>query len=344
MKNKIISNTIMFIVILLFVNLFGRIFGASNNLVGVTILVSILVLMQEDLTKNLYNNFIKLLFINLISVIFSNISSHHIYLGLVLNFVVLLLIGYFLTSKLNKVILVPFGLQYLFMLYTPVTGTDFTKRLIGLATGAFLIMLVQLVVYRKSKNNKVEGSKVENTNIEKASLKDNTINKESEYIRIFNKFDIHHVRGAYAIRVALITTIAVFLVALFNLAQGRWIVYTIFAVTELYSEHCRVRSKQRLQGTIIGVIIIMLLFMVIKDNAIRGLLVLLAGYLDSYTTNYRDKIICITISVVASISLTNGTIITAIERVGYICIGIILALLADKLIFNKKLECVDKLI
>ena len=57
MKNKIISNTIMFIVILLFVNLFGRIFGASNNLVGVTILVSILVLMQEDLTKNLYNNF-----------------------------------------------------------------------------------------------------------------------------------------------------------------------------------------------------------------------------------------------------------------------------------------------
>ena len=67
MKNKIISNTIMFIVILLFVNLFGRIFGASNNLVGVTILVSILVLMQEDLTKNLYNNFIKLLFINLIS-------------------------------------------------------------------------------------------------------------------------------------------------------------------------------------------------------------------------------------------------------------------------------------
>ena len=178
MKNKIISNTIMFIVILLFVNLFGRIFGASNNLVGVTILVSILVLMQEDLTKNLYNNFIKLLFINLISGIFSNISSHHIYLGLVLNFVVLLLIGYFLTSKLNKVILVPFGLQYLFMLYTPVTGTDFTKRLIGLATGAFLIMLVQLEVYRKSKNNKDEGSKVENTNIEKASLKDNTINKE----------------------------------------------------------------------------------------------------------------------------------------------------------------------
>ena len=344
MKKKIISNTRMFLIILLFVNLFGGIFGKSNILVGVTVLVSILVLKHQDLTKNLYSNLIKLLFINLISGFFSHIASHYMYLGLVLNFSILLLIGYFLTPELHKGIIVPFGLQYLFMLYTPVTGTDFTKRLIGLATGAFLIMLVQLVVYRKSKNNKVEGSKVENTNIEKASLKDNTINKESEYIRIFNKFDIHRVRGAYAIRVALITTIAVFLVAFFNLAQGRWIVYTVFALTELYSEHCRVRSKQRLQGTIIGVIIIMLLFMVIKDNAIRGLLVLLSGYLDSYTNNYRDKIICITMSVVASISLTNGTIITAIERVSYICIGIILALLADKLIINKKLEYVDKLI
>ena len=43
------------------------------------------------------------------------------------------------------------------------------------------------------------------------------------------------------------------------------------------------------------VIIIILLLTVIKDNTIRGLLVLLTGYLGSYTTNYRDKIICITI-------------------------------------------------
>lgn len=342
MKKKIISNTRMFLIILLFVNLFGGIFGKSNILVGVTVLVSILVLKHQDLTKNLYSNLMKLLFINLISGVFSHISSHHIYLGLVLNFSILLLIGYFLTPELHKGIIVPFGLQYLFMLYTPVTGTDFTKRLIGLATGAFLIMLVQLVVYRNSKNNKVKGRTVEN--IENPSLKDNTINKETEYIRIFNKFDIHHIRGAYAIRVALITTIAAFLVAFFNLAQGRWIVYTVFALTELYSEHCRVRSKQRLQGTIIGVIIIILLLTVIKDNTIRGLLVLLTGYLDSYTTNYRDKIICITMSVVTSVSLTNGTITTAIERVAYICIGIILALLADKLIFNKKLEYADKLI
>ncbi|MDU2489159.1 MAG: FUSC family protein [Clostridium celatum] len=337
MKKKVISNTIIFLVILLFVKGFELIFGSNNSLVGVTIIISILVLMQEDLTKNLSSNLIKLLFMNLISGVFSNIATNNMYLGLVLNFSILLLIGYYLTSKLNKVIVVPFGLQYLFMLYTPVEGSDFTKRLVGLATGAILIMLVQLVIYKGSKNNKVEDSEIEN-NI------NNENKEENEYVRVFNKVNIHHVRGAYAIRVALLTTIAVFIVDFFNLAQGRWIVYTIFSLTELYSEHCRVRSKQRLQGTVIGIIIIMLLFIVIKDNTIRGLIVLLGGYLDTYTTNYRDKIICVTMSVVASVSLTNGTITTAIERVGYICIGIILALLADKLVFNKKLECGDKLI
>lgn len=343
MKKKIISNTIIFLVILFFVKGFEIIFGANNSLVGVTIIISILVLMQEDLTKNLFSNLMKLLFMNLISGVFSTIASHNMYLGLILNFSILLLIGYSLTNKLNKVMVVPFGLQYLFMLYTPVTGSDFTKRLIGLATGAILIMLVQLVIYRGNKNNKVEDSKLQN-NIDNESNFFNEDKKENEYIKLFNKFNIHHVRGAYAIRIALLTTIAVFIVDFFNLAQGRWIVYTIFSLTELYSEHCRVRSKQRLQGTIIGIIIIMLLFVVIKDNNIRILIVLLGGYLDTYTTNYRDKIICVTMSVVASVSLTNGTIVTAIERVGYISIGIILAILADKIIFNKKLEGEDKLI
>ena len=343
MKKKFISNTIMFLVILLFIKGFEIIFGSNNSLVGVTIIISILVLMQEDLTKNLSSNLIKLLFMNLISGVFSTIASHNMYLGLILNFSILLLIGYSLTHKLNKVMVVPFGLQYLFMLYTPVTGSDFIKRLIGLATGAILIMLVQLVIYRGNKNNKVEDSSVKNT-INNKSKFFNENKKENEYIKLFNKFNIHHVRGAYAIRIALITTIAVFIVDFFNLAQGRWIVYTIFSLTELYSEHCRVRSKQRLQGTVIGIIIIMLLFVVIKDNDIRVLIVLLGGYLDTYTTNYRDKIICVTMSVVASVSLTNGTITTAIERVGYIGIGIILAILADKIIFNKKLEGEDKLI
>ncbi len=329
MWKKIQANTILFVTILAFVKIFEVIFGAKNSLVGVTVIISILVLMQEDLTKKPVENFIKLFLLNVFLGLFAYISSQNMWMGLILNFVTLSGIGYLLSFNLTKVNIIPFGLQYLFMLYTPVIGMDFGKRILGLSFGAVLIMVVQLIIHRKNNNIKIEESELIESD-----------KKEYKYrlIEIFGKtYKIHTVRAAYAIRIGLITSITAFAVALLNLQQGRWIVYTIFSLTELYSENCKVRSKQRLQGTIIGTLIIILLFMFIKNNTIRGLIVLVGGYLDTYTTNYRDKMICVTMSVVASVSLINGTIVTAIERVGYVFIGIILAMIVDKLIFRNKL-------
>lgn len=329
MWKKIKSNTILFVIILAFVKIFANIFGERNSLVGVTVIIAVLVLMQESLTKKPVKNFIKLLLLNLLLGLFAHISSHNMWVGLILNFAALSGIGYLLSFNLSKVTIIPFALQYLFMLYTPVIGSDFGKRMFGLSFGSVLIMVVQLIIHRKNNNIKIE----ENELVESHK-------KEEAYkpIEIFGKtYNIHTVRGAYAIRIGLITAITAFAVDFFNLQQGRWIVYTIFSLTELYSENCKIRSKQRLQGTIIGTLMILILFMFIKNNTIRGLIVLVGGYLDTYTTNYRDKMICVTMSVVASVSLINGTIITSIERVGYVFIGIILAIIADKLIFRNKL-------
>lgn len=324
MRKKILSNTILFGTILLFVKVFERIFGSNNNLVAVTVIISILVLMQEDLTKDFAKNLTRLFLINIILGVFSYLAILNIWTGFIVNFIALSGIGYFLSANMNKVIIVPFGLQYLFMLYTPVTGIEYTKRLLCLGVGSVLIMAVQFLIHRKNDRAKVE-------------KRERNQYDTFEYIQLFEKYKINKVRAAYAFRIGLLTAIAAFIVSYFELQQGRWIVYTIFSLTELYSENCKIRSKQRLQGTIIGAIIILILFMFIKDNTIRGLIVLVGGYLDSYTTNYRDKMICVTMSVVATVSLVNGTLITALERVFYVLLGIILAVIADKLIFNKKL-------
>lgn len=331
MNKNVTSNTIIFIIIITFVKIFEAVFGKVNNLVGVAVIIAILVFMQEDLTKNPIENFIKLFLMNLVSGVFAHLSSNNIWIGLIFNFAALSTIGYFLSFKLNKVMIVPFGLQYLFMLYTPVSGGDFVKRLLGLSSGAVLIMFVQFIIHKKKGRIKTQENKF------------NEFDEDGDlysHIEIFGRnYRFHTLRGAYAVRVGLITAITVFAVALLNLRQGRWIVYTIFSLTEIYSENCRMRSKQRLQGTIVGVLIISLIFMLIKNNTIRGLMVLLGGYLDTYTANYRDKIICVTISVVASVSLTNGTLLTAIERVGYVFIGVILALIADKFAFRQNNKC-----
>lgn len=329
MSKKIISNTTLFIIILAFVKAFEIIFGSSNILVGVTILIAALVLMEEDLTKKPVKNFMNLLWINLSLGIFSHISSYNIWAGLLLNFIALTGIGYFLSFNLDKKIIVPFGLQYLFMLYTPVAGVDFVKRIVGLSVGAVLIMVAQFIIHRKNNPIKVE---------ESIFIEFQEENDVYRNIKIFGKaYKLHTVRGAYAVRIGFIASLAAFLVAFLNLQQGRWIVYTIFALTELYSEYCIIRSKQRIQGTIIGTSIILVLFIFIKSNQARIFIVLLAGYLDSYTTNYRDKMICVTISVVASTSLANGTIITAIERIGYVFIGILFSLIVNKFAFQKEM-------
>lgn len=328
------ANTFLFAMILTFVMLFSSIFGENNNTVGVTVIITILVFMGENLTDKPIENLVKLLLINLSLGIFSQLSSNYMWLGLVLNFAVLSAIGYWFSSKMNKVMVVPFGLQYLFMLYSPVTGSDFTKRLLGLAAGAVLVMAVQLWIHRKDNSSQHDVS---------ASV-DEAITDEELYrhYTIFGKsFSIHKIRGAYAVRIGLLTALTAFITAFFDLQQGRWIVYTIFSLTELYSENCSTRAKQRLEGTVIGALIILCLFIFIKDNNIRALIVLAGGYLDSYTTNYRDKMICVTMSVVASVSLINGTVFTAVNRIVYVLIGILLALLVDKLIFTKKLNDFD---
>lgn len=333
MWKKFIENTRMFFIILLFVKVFEVIFGSNNSLVGVSILITILILKYEDLTENFWGSLFKILFVNVVSGIFTYLATNNIYLGIALNFLALFTITYMFTSKMNKMMVIPFGLQYLFMLYSPVVGYDFIKRLIELGVGAILVMIVQLITYRNSNKNKEENKiGLNNDNV-------NQYNIKYKFINIYNDFKVNDVRMAYSIRIAIITTISIFVVGFFDLANGRWLVYTVFSLTELYSEQCRSKSRQRLQGTIIGGIIIILLFMFIKDSAIRGVIVLLAGYLDSYTTNYRDKVICITMAVVASISLAgNITVFVAIERLIYVALGIMLAIFADKFIFNSNLE------
>lgn len=86
MWKKAISNTLMFIMIIGFVKIFELIFTPSNTLIGVTLIIAILVLMRENLCKKPIKNLIFLLMINLISGIFSHLSSQSILLGIVVNY------------------------------------------------------------------------------------------------------------------------------------------------------------------------------------------------------------------------------------------------------------------
>ena len=84
------------------------------------------------MTKSPIKNFFILISINLITGVSTHLSGQNMYLGLLLNFIALSSIGYLFSFELNKTMVVPFGLQYLFMLYAPVENADLGKRLLAL--------------------------------------------------------------------------------------------------------------------------------------------------------------------------------------------------------------------
>lgn len=326
----IVTKTITFIGVLIFIGLFGAIFGQKNTLVGVTTVISVLILMSENLSVYPVKNFLKLLFINLIIGAGAFVSSQNIYWGLITDFFVLWFIGYFFSFNLTKTIILPFGLEYLFILYSPVHGADLIKRFAALAVAPLLIMIVQYFVYGRNKKVKVKKSNM---------LEFRRIDESYESVMILGReFKISKIRAYYALRLSILIAITVFINGKFLLPrginEGRWMVYSIFSLTELFGERCRIKSRKRIEGTIIGSLIVLVLFMFIKSNTLRGVIILVAGYLNSYFEEYKDMIICVTVSVVASVAITNGTLRTAFERILFVSIGIIISLIGNKLIFS----------
>ena len=113
---------------------------------------------------------------------------------------------------------------------------------------------------------------------------------------------------------------------------------TIFSLIQPYSEFTKSRTKDRIIATVIGGAIVILSFTIFKSNLERSAIILMAGYLNSYTTTYRGNMIGVTVSAVASVSLLGGTIRMVLTRIIFVIIGAILTLIANKYLFPYRIK------
>ncbi|UOW68257.1 FUSC family protein [Paraclostridium bifermentans] len=485
-KNKkeiislIFSKTLIFIFVVLLVSLFKSIFKPENSLIGVTTVVLMLVLLQTDLTLNPIKNLLNLIVLNLAFGLSAFLVSQNVLLGLILNFSIMLFIGYYFSYELKKSINMMVGLHYMLMIVSPISISQLPLRLLSLVAGAFMIMGVQLLANKnkltKSRNAmfntivddlliKIDLLKSQNDteNIDKSlslnidSLKSlifesgksdshftecgvntmnvlsclekinsilDTIKNKSYYSQILDdifsvindikngKFDINisdlddkynkinlysldiidmeavydlidvvktlnvelkmytntinnqkniqnelsipqefkelHVqknlmklkspRFAYGLRLGLVVSLTFFIVKFFNIEYGEWAVYTVFALSQPHSEYTIRKSKKRIIGTIMGSIMMAILFNLVTDPSLRTVMLVLAGYLMSYVSDYRNLVAFITVSAVASAALyvPNPNFII-MNRILFVVIGIAIALIANKFVFNRKL-------
>lgn len=487
-KKTIINNTITFAIVMFFVITFKSIFGEENTLIGVTTITATLMFLERDFTGSPLKNTLKFIGINLlIGMGTSLIVASNMWLGLIINFIVVFIFSYIFTYNLRQPLYVPFGLQYLFLLTTPVPTDRLDIRLLALIFGALIIMLVQLlfnknklvtsgnkilvdvcesienkvccikgksnnydsinninssidefrtIVYDKgesnyyltkeakiklnisvalegisrilySDNNKLinlmildtleELVKVakevisinskENKTIQlnsynikkllnycqeheindllnlqllesmiclddtleeltKLDIKQyNVVDKIGDKSEIFSKKNIKSFltdtdspKYCYGMRMAITMTIGLFFMEYFKLPEGRWILFTILSLTTPLYETSKHKIRYRIGSTLVGSVIIIILFSIFKTENIRLLIVMLAGYLQGYVNEYKYKIIFVTVSAIGAAAIVGNIQELTIERILMVAIGTIIAIIANKYLFPYNLE------
>ena len=476
-KQFIISQTILYVFIMAFVITFKIIFGDKNILVGVMGITAILMLTQINLTVSPGKNLVKLLIINLGIGIFTYLANLNVWAAIPINFIGIFVIAYTFYYNLKTPVYLPFTLQYMFLLATPITAAELPMRLLSLLVAPIGIMLIQFVV-NKNKTTKVgnkliggicdniikkinnDENKVEineaikkNANdfrkiiydnrkdnfyvteegriklniviiLEKLSnlLDEKTTNKQilndliiclqelkrslgkeedlrnitditgniinnykkdNSYdlvsLRILNtinmlnislkelkslgkenyntiksskdvpekykmtnihkrEFYTSSVKFSYAIRVSLGITIAAFIADYFKLPEGRWIYFTAFAIIIPIYELSKKKLRDRMFATLVGGAIIVLSFTIFKNALIRMLIIMVAGYLRSYTSTYRYGTICTTICAIGAAAMTGGAVVLTIDRIVFVIFGTIIAIIINRFILPVRMK------
>lgn len=172
------------------------------------------------------------------------------------------------------------------------------------------------------------------------------ITKKIEEIPLkFKKFTLNstprHVSSlkmSYAIRMATGIAISGFIMDFFNLAEGRWMMFTVLSVIIPFYEQSHKKMRDRIFATIVGAVLVWIVFAIFQATSVRTGLLLFAGYLMSYVKVYRYSTILVTFSAIGSVALITGeTQFLTVERLFMVLAGVCIALLINRFVFPYKL-------
>ncbi|WP_415334781.1 FUSC family protein [Clostridium perfringens] len=147
-----------------------------------------------------------------------------------------------------------------------------------------------------------------------------------------------HLRVAYSLKLAIAVSLIMFIVDLFKIPQGRWIVTSVYVVIQPYEEETLTKAIKRFKGTIIGVIIYISVFTFFPHIIPLELLLLILMFLYFVQKDYEKKVVC-TALMTLSFGLSRSTVgYLAFYRFLFVIIGIGIALGINKLIFPQSIK------
>ncbi|XZL21626.1 FUSC family protein [Clostridium perfringens] len=149
---------------------------------------------------------------------------------------------------------------------------------------------------------------------------------------------VKDLRVAYSLKLAIAVSLIMFIVDLFKIHQGRWIVTSVYVVIQPYEEETLTKAIKRFKGTIIGVIIYISIFTFFPHIIPLELLLLILMFLYFVQKDYEKKVVC-TALMALSFGLSRSTVgYLAFYRFLFVIIGIVIALGVNKIIFPQSIK------
>lgn len=147
------------------------------------------------------------------------------------------------------------------------------------------------------------------------------------------------IRMSYGFRIALGVTITAFFTDYFNIVDGKWMMFTILALTVPIFEASTQKLKDRLFATFIGAFLAVIIYEIFKTPLSRVIILMITGYVNGYITRYKYNAIGVTLCSIGSAVLASGTPeILSIHRVIFVLIGAFLSYIINKYFFSYNLK------
>jgi len=148
-----------------------------------------------------------------------------------------------------------------------------------------------------------------------------------------NRPDIRNFRLRFALRLVLIVTPCIAFAYQSGFDNAYWLVISVFFMMIPYSDETGTRVKQRITGTICGLVICFLLFTVFPGFNAHVVIMMIANFLIYSASGYGAMVSYITCSALAVQTVDIMLLPVLGERLLYTLIGAVIALLANRFVF-----------
>lgn len=168
-----------------------------------------------------------------------------------------------------------------------------------------------------------------------------TVKPTADYHRLnfrLKKPDIRSFRLRFALRQVLTLTPCLAFAWFSDLPNVYWIVISVFFMMIPFTDHTMKRIRDRVTGTIAGIVICLILFSVFRSFYARVIIMILANFMIYGANGYGPTVAYITCSALAISTIDTSITSVLALRLLYTLIGAGIALIANRWIFPIRLR------